>query len=103
MGSSATDLILKERVPDILRHSRDSQNVILTLLVPLGADASAEHDAVIPDSPESARGELELPWVGLDRDHLPGQLRPWFALVATLECSVIVLQTQQCQPCHDGI
>jgi len=72
----ATHLVLKERVPDILRHSRDSEDVILTLFVPLGADTIVEHDGVIPNHPERARGGLERSWVRVDHDHPPGQLSP---------------------------
>ena len=91
MGSFTTHLVLKECIPDIFRHFRDSQNVTLTLLVPLRADTIVEHDAVIPNRPESSGGGLVQSCVRVDRGHLLEQLFPSFMLVVTLECVITPL------------
>ena len=54
----ATHLVFEEGIPDIFRHSRHGQNVILTFLVSLGADTIEEHVPVVPDQAESAGREL---------------------------------------------
>ena len=47
-----THLILEERVPDIFRHPRYSQNVALTFLISLGTDTVVEDGAVLIDQPK---------------------------------------------------
>ena len=54
----AIHLILEERVSYIFRHSGHSQDVTLTFLVSIDADAIVEHNAVIPNRLESAGKEL---------------------------------------------
>jgi len=86
-----TNLVLEERVPDVFRHPRHSQNVTLTFLVSLGCDTIVEHDAAIPNSPESTEGELTRRWVLVDRDHLLEQLHPSPVRATITEPIVIVL------------
>ena len=77
----ATHLVLEEGIPDIFRHCGHSQNVILTLLVSLGVDATEEHIPIVPNRPESARRELALPWIRTHSGYLLEQLHPSLVLV----------------------
>ena len=43
----ATHLVVKESVPDIFRHSRCNQNVVLTFFAPLSSDTIVEHVSAI--------------------------------------------------------
>ena len=91
MGSFLTHLVLEEHVTDILRHFGYSQNIALTFLVSLDTDTIVEHDAIVPDQPESTERELAQSWVGVYPDYLLEQLRPPFVLAVTPECVVTVL------------
>ena len=70
MGHFTTHLVLEEGIPDVFRHSGDSQHVILTFLVSRSTDAIVERDTVIPNQFESARGELAQSQVGIYDAHL---------------------------------
>jgi hypothetical protein len=61
VGFSATHLVLEERILDIIRHFRHSQNVALRILVSLDANTVAQHGAFIPNQLEGARRELAQP------------------------------------------
>ena len=58
MRSVATDLIIEEGVPDILRNFGHSLNVALTFLVALCVYAIAERVPLGSDFPESSEKEL---------------------------------------------
>lgn len=58
MEPLVTHLVLKECIPDILSHSRHSQDVTFTILVSQGADTIVERDTIIPNQPECARDGL---------------------------------------------
>ena len=98
----APHFVLEERVPDVFSHCRHCQNVTLGFLVASGADAIIEHDAVIPNRPESAGRELVQYGVD-DGNCLLEQLRPSFVLVATPECVTTILRAEPTQPGHNGI
>ena len=84
-------MILEERVSYIFRHSGDGQDVTLTFLVSLNADAIVERDAVIPNQLESAGKELVQSRDEVDLGHLLEQLRPSLMLVIIPECIITVL------------
>ena len=97
-----THLVFEECIPDIFRHARHGQNVILTSLVSLNVDTIAEHNAVISDQLESARRELARSWV--NPGHILEQLCPSLLLVGTPEYTIIVLlRAQLVQSYHNGI
>ena len=58
-GHAATNLVVEESVPDVVRDSGRSLNIVLTFSVVLGIDAIAENIALILDLPESAGRESE--------------------------------------------
>ena len=78
-------MILEERVSYILRHFGHSQDVTLTFLVSIDADAIVEYNAVIPNRLESAGKELVQSRAGVDPGHLLEQLRPLIVLIITPE------------------
>ena len=90
-GFSATHLVLEECIPDILRHSRHSQDVTLTFLISIDANTIVEHDAVIHDQLESSRKELAQSRAEIDLGHLLEQLRPSFVLVFIPESIITAL------------
>ena len=83
-------MILEECVSYILRHSGDGQDVTLTFLVSLNADAIVERDAVIPDQLESAGKELVQSRAEVDLGRLLEQLRPSLVLVVIPEWIITV-------------
>ena len=91
VGLFAIHLVLEERVPDIFHHSGHSQDVALTFLVSLDTETVAEHDAIIPNQPESASRKSARSWVGVDPDHPLKKLRPSRVLNVTPRCVVAVL------------
>ena len=91
MGFFVTHLVLEERVPDILRHSRHTNNVTLALLVSLATNTIVERDTVNPDQPESAGRESAQSWVGVGPKHPLEQLCPSRVLSLTPERIVAVL------------
>ena len=91
MGVFTTHLILEERVPDLLRHFRHSQNVPLTFFVPLGTDTIVECEAVILDQPEGAGSELAQSRVGIKCNHLLEQFCPSFRLIAAPNRIITIL------------
>ena len=91
MGVFTTHLILEERVPDLVRHFRHSQNVTLTFFVPLHTDTIVEDEAVILDKPEGSGSGLAQSQVGINGNHLLEQFCPLFMLVAAPNRIVAVL------------
>ena len=78
-------MVLEEDIPDIFRHSGCSLDVILTFLVGQGVDTIIERVPIIPNWPESARGELEWQRVGVNSNHALKQLCPTFVLIFITE------------------
>ena len=99
----ATDLIIKEGFPDILRNFGHSLNVALTLLVALGIYTIAQRVSLDSDFPEGSGKESRRWQAGVDVGHILEQLRPLAAPVFVPGFTTIVLRVQLIQPCHNGI
>ena len=84
-------MILEEGISYIFRHSGDGQDVTLTFLISLNADAIVERDAVIPNQLESAGKELVQSRAEVDLGRLLKQLRPSLVLVVIPEWIITVL------------
>lgn len=65
----ATYLVLEESIPDVFRHSGNSQNVAWTFLVVLDVYPIVERVPFIPDQPESASRKSARKRVGIDSDN----------------------------------
>lgn len=85
-----TNLIIEEGIPDILRDSGYSQNIVLTPLVVLGVDAITKRVTLIFDQSESARRESVQWWARVDPNRLLEQLGPSFMLTLIPEPVIII-------------
>ena len=94
---SATDLVLKNDIPDILHQSGDSQHVRFLFYVSLGCDAFVEGFRPGPDRTEIAGRELDSSSIGVSSRCLLEQL-----------CAPLMLDllpwvtTEPTQPRDDG-
>ena len=85
-----TNLIIEEGIPDILRDSGYSQNIVLTPLVVLGVDAITKRVTLIFDQSEGARRESVQWWARVDPNRLLEQLGPSFMLTLIPEPVIII-------------